>query len=104
MNNAKKEETIKNRQVEQKGSFIEHLKKMPILQIAIEKTGISRATYYRWRNEGVEFRKLVDEAIVEGEALITDIPEKKRFHSRCSENCCDQARSCALALRSRDAD
>lgn len=77
MNNPQKEETIKKRQGEQKSSFIEYLKKMPILQIAVEKAGISRATLYRWRTEDAEFRKLADEATIEGEALITDMSESQ---------------------------
>lgn len=77
MNNPKKQETIANRQGEQKRLFIEHLKKAPILQIACEKISISRATYYRWRNEDINFRKSADEAIAEGEALITDMSESQ---------------------------
>lgn len=77
MNNAKKKKTIKNRQVKQKEILLEQLKKMPILQIAFEKAGVTRATYYRWRNEDAAFRKFTDEAIFEGEALITDMSESQ---------------------------
>ncbi len=77
MNNAKKKETIEKRKAKQKEILIEQFKKMPILQIAFEKTGITRATYYRWRNEDAIFRKLADEAIIEGEALITDMSESQ---------------------------
>jgi hypothetical protein len=77
MNNEKRENTINLRQAKHKEALLEHLRKMPILQIACERTGIGRATYYRWRNEDEDFKKAVDEAIVEGEALITDMTESQ---------------------------
>lgn len=77
MNNAKKRETIQKRQTKEKELLLEQLKKMPILQIAFDKAGITRATYYRWRNEDAAFRKLTDDAAVEGEALITDMSESQ---------------------------
>jgi hypothetical protein len=59
-----------------KDSLIEKLKEMPILQFACKKVGISRASYYRWRKDP-EFAKEADEAITEGEALITDLSESQ---------------------------
>jgi len=38
-----------------KVEFLEQLKKIPIIQVAAEKTGLSRNTIYRWRKEGNEF-------------------------------------------------
>jgi len=81
MNNSKKKKTIAKRQVKQKEALLEHLKRMPILQIAFEKASITRATYYRWRNEDAEFRKLTDEATVEGEELINDVSESQLISS-----------------------
>ena len=60
-----------------KNLIIEQLKKTPIVQIACEKSGVSRATYYRWRKEDQEFLKAADGAITEGEALITDMSESQ---------------------------
>lgn len=57
--------------------LIEQLKKTPIIQIACEKVGIGRATYYRWRKENEEFAKLADEAIAEGNALVNDMAESQ---------------------------
>ncbi len=54
---------------------IEQLKKTPIVQIACERAGVARATYYRWKKENKEFAKAADNAILEGEMLITDISE-----------------------------
>lgn len=64
--------TNKNKQV-----LLECLKKTPIIQIACEKAGISRATYYRWRKESNIFAKTTDEAINEGELFINDMSESQ---------------------------
>lgn len=61
----------------QKQQLIEQFKKTPIVQIACEKTNISRATYYRWRKDDEEFAKISDEAIVEGSLLINDMAESQ---------------------------
>ena len=60
-----------------KNSIIEQLKEMPIVQFACKKTGVSRASYYRWRKESPNFAKETDAAIAEGEALITDMSESQ---------------------------
>lgn len=65
------------KQDKNKEIVIEQLKKTPIIQIACEKAGISRATYYRWREENAQFKKAADEAIATGEALITDMTESQ---------------------------
>ena len=57
-------------------SLIDQLKQMPIVQITCKKLGISRASYYRWRQDP-EFAKEADAAIAEGEALITDMSESQ---------------------------
>jgi predicted DNA-binding transcriptional regulator AlpA len=61
----------------EKQLLIEQLKKTPIVQIACERVGVGRATYYRWRKEDEEFKKTTDEAIIEGETLITDMSESQ---------------------------
>ena len=77
MNNEQKQKTIAERQGADKQRVLEQLQKIPIIQFACEKTGISRATYYRWRSEDAAFRKAADEASAEGEALITDMSESQ---------------------------
>lgn len=61
----------------QKQLLLEQLKKTPIVQIACEKTNISRATYYRWRKEDDGFAKLADEAVMEGALLVNDMAESQ---------------------------
>ncbi len=55
--------------------FLEQIRKIPIVQVACEKTGIARSTVYRWRDEDEEFRKKFEEALAEGEAMVNDMSE-----------------------------
>lgn len=57
--------------------FLDNLKKIPIIQVACEKAGVSRATVYRWRDKDKKFRKILDEALSEGEALVNDMSESQ---------------------------
>lgn len=71
------ENRIELRQAEQKRLIVEQLKKTPIVQVACEKTGIGRATYYRWLKDDPEFAKLANESIAEGNGLISDVAESQ---------------------------
>ncbi|MFA5127237.1 MAG: hypothetical protein WC465_04565 [Patescibacteria group bacterium] len=62
---------------QQKNELIEQLKKTPIVQIACEKSGISRATYYRLRKDNESFAKEADQAILQGSLLINDMAESQ---------------------------
>ena len=57
--------------------LLDQLRKTPIVQITAEKIGISRATYYDWRNKDPEFAKEADKALSEGTALISDAAESQ---------------------------
>lgn len=69
--------TIEKRQIKEKGALLEQLKKTPIVQIACEKSGIGRATYYRWRQEDKKFAEMADEALLEGSLLVNDMAESQ---------------------------
>lgn len=60
-----------------KDSFLAELKKIPIIQVACEKTGISRQSVYRWKQEDKDFEKEMEEALIEGEALVNDMSESQ---------------------------
>jgi hypothetical protein len=60
-----------------KKSFLEELKKVPIVQVACEKTGLSRNSVYRWRKEDKDFLKKMEDAISEGVALVNDMSESQ---------------------------
>lgn len=60
-----------------KNTFLEQLRKIPIVTVACEKVGISRNSVYRWRNEDEEFLKEMDQALADGEALVNDMGESQ---------------------------
>lgn len=62
---------------ETKKLFLEHLRKVPIIQVACEKSGVSRATVYRWRDKEEKFREDLESALAEGEALVNDMSESQ---------------------------
>lgn len=68
---------VDKRKEEDKKAMLEQLSKLPIIQIACQKAGVSRATYYRWRGEDKQFAKDADEAIREGVQMINDLSESQ---------------------------
>ena len=69
--------TIQNRQSKSKLAILEQLKKVPIVQVACEKSGVGRATYYRWRQENEQFTKEADGALMAGSLLVNDMAESQ---------------------------
>ncbi len=69
----------------QKQLLIENFKKTPIVQLCCERSGVSRATYYRWRKDG-KFAKKADEALKEGVLFINDIAESQLLSSIKDKN------------------
>jgi len=68
---------ITKRQVKEKGALIDQLKKLPIIQIACEKIGVGRTTYYRWKKEDPDFAIDSEDAIQTGRNLINDMAESQ---------------------------
>jgi len=63
--------------VKAKQMIIEQLKKMPIVQIACDRAGVSRMSYYRWRKSDKRFLAETDQALQEGLELINDLSESQ---------------------------
>ncbi len=57
--------------------FLDELRKVPIVQVACEKTGLSRNSVYRWRKDDKEFLKKMDGALSEGVTLVNDMSESQ---------------------------
>ncbi len=57
--------------------FLEELAKVPIVQVACEKCGLSRNSVYRWRKEDKVFENNMDEALVNGVAFVNDMSESQ---------------------------
>ncbi len=58
-------------------NFLDQLRKIPIVQVACEKSNLSRNTIYRWRKEDPQFAKDMDDAFDEGEAFVNDMSESQ---------------------------
>ena len=78
--------SIDKRQEKQKAQVIEMLKKTPIIQIVCDKTGVSRATYYRWKKEDATFAKQAEEALDDGAKLVSDLAESQLISAIRSGN------------------
>lgn len=77
----KKKETSKSKTADAKILLLEKLTQTSIVQVACKGSGISRATYYRWRNEDGEFAELADKAIKAGSLLINDMAESQLINA-----------------------
>ncbi len=69
------------KQARGKKRILEQLKKFPVVEIACNKTGISRATYYRWRKSDADFAEVCDEAIMLSAGFINDLAESQLIAS-----------------------
>lgn len=57
--------------------FLAELSKVPIVQVACEKVGISRNTVYRWLKEDKQFAKDFAEAEEAGVEFVNDMSESQ---------------------------
>lgn len=62
---------------QQRELMLAQLRKTPIVQIACEKTGVSRTSFYRWRREDKAYAEATDRAILEGVQLVNDMAESQ---------------------------
>jgi len=70
----------------EKQKLINELREVPIVQIACQKTGISRASFYRWKKEDKKFAKEANEAIFEGSLFINDLAESQLISAIKEQN------------------
>jgi hypothetical protein len=73
----KRLETLAVKTKQQKQAFLDQLPKYPIVQVACEKSGVGRSTYYAWRKEDKTFAKAADTALKSGEHFINDMAESQ---------------------------
>ena len=64
-------------QSEDKQKVLDQLHKTPVIQVACERCGVPRATYYRWRKDDEEFAAKCDAAIEESTGFINDMAESQ---------------------------
>ena len=65
------------RKAQEQALLLEQLRKLPVVSVACEKTGVSRASYYRWRREDSTFAASADEALQDGTSLVSDMAESQ---------------------------
>jgi hypothetical protein len=65
--------TVDARMARDKQKFLEVLEKNPVIHIALERSGVTKPSFYRWRSEDKEFATAVEKALDEGNRLISDI-------------------------------
>jgi hypothetical protein len=53
--------------------LIEEIERTPVIQVACDKVGVSRNTFYRWMKEDQSFLERVSEAKSLGEGLVNDV-------------------------------
>lgn len=59
--------------------MIEELENIPNISRVCEKVGISRQTFFRWKNEDKEFKKKIEESLSIGTDYINDLCENKLY-------------------------
>ena len=60
-----------------KNQLLEQLRRTPIIEVACQKAGISRQTFYRWKFENPEFAQDTEKAIADGQMLVSDLSESQ---------------------------
>lgn len=60
-----------------KSKILKTLYDTPIVTAACQKIGLPRATYYRWRQEDIEFAVAADKTIEIGTYRVNDLAESK---------------------------
>ena len=73
--------TITSRINEDKKLLLEHLEKTPIVQIACEKSGVGRSTYYRWLEQDKKFARSAKQALSKGVLIMNDLAESQLLKS-----------------------
>lgn len=67
--------TVDKKIEKQKELLLGHLRTVPIVEMAVKRIGISRATFYRWCSLDENFKTDVENAKVDGIESINDISE-----------------------------
>ncbi|MDD5041710.1 MAG: hypothetical protein PHX87_05065 [Candidatus Peribacteraceae bacterium] len=74
---ATRKATVEARKAQEQSLLLEQFRKLPVVSVACEKTGIGRASYYRWRQEDPKFATAADEALTDGTNLVSDMAESQ---------------------------
>ena len=64
-----------------KEALLEELAKYPIIQIACQRTGVGRSTFYKWKKQDEEFSNLANTAVSEGKQFTNEMAESQLIKS-----------------------
>ncbi len=64
-------------QANDKAKLLEQLAKTPIIQVACERTGVPRPTYYRWVKSDKKFAEACVDAIEQSTGMVNDMAESQ---------------------------
>ncbi len=81
-----KEESLQIRTSQKQKQLIEQLSRIPIVEVASQKVGIGRNSYYRWRRQSKKFASACDKAIEEGCQFINDLAESQLISAMKNNN------------------
>lgn len=70
----------------EKQKLLEQLKKVPIIQVACERAGVPRSTFYRWRKDDAEFQNDCEVALEQSSAIINDMAESQLINAIKNQN------------------
>lgn len=73
----KRLETLAIETEKKKRELVSQLRKTPIVQLACERSGVGRSTYYQWRASDKIFARVAERAIDAGRFFINDLAESK---------------------------
>lgn len=68
---------IEHRQNTIRQALIAQLERTPIIELACDKVGVSRTTFYRWIHSSKEFTKAVEKSMTTGREFINDLAESQ---------------------------
>lgn len=74
-------ESVESRIAQEKSNIIAQLAKVPIVQIACERVGVGRSTFYRWCSQDPIFAEQARSAVMEGKAMVNDMAESQLISS-----------------------
>jgi len=69
--------TIEHRQKKVRQALLEQLERTPIIELACDKVGVSRTTFYRWIHTNKDFAKTVEKSLVTGREFVNDLAESQ---------------------------
>lgn len=73
----KRLETLAEATEKQKKALVAQLRRTPIVQLACERVGVGRSTYYKWRVHDQIFARAADKAQEAGKFFVNDLAESK---------------------------